>query len=275
MKQPHVIAFATQKGGAGKSTIGTHMASALSYLYGYKVAMLDCDYPQNTLHTYRLHEQGLLQNDKAFQERLLKQGLAPYPIAISSMEKAVDSVEKLAGQGYDFILVDTPGTVNVAGLPELLLRVDHIFLPMEPDMGTIASTMSYMAILGDFIQTQRPESNLVGFYAFWNKFIKAERRTVYTKTETLFKEKGFPLLNSRVESLVSIKEKRSTMFSLPEKELSKLGLGRLIMEILEMVLGKGTITPSGKVIDFTPVALTDPEPTTAAMTTENTDDHSK
>ncbi|MBO2012230.1 ParA family protein [Hymenobacter negativus] len=272
MKKNRVVAFATQKGGAGKSTIGTHVASALSYLYGYKVAMLDCDYPQNTLHAYRNYEQQLLQNDVAFQERLIKQGVTPYPIAISSMEKAVEAIDTLAEHEYDFILVDTPGTVNVSGLSEMLERVEYIFLPMEPDMGTIASTMSYMHILGNFTQAQRPESNLVGFYAFWNKFIKAEKRTVYTKTAELFREKGYPLLNSRVESLVSIKDKRSTMFPMPEKELSKLGLGNLITEILDLVVGSGSVTPSGKHIAFTPVEFELPTP---AIATETLDDFTK
>lgn len=272
MKQPRVIAFATQKGGAGKSTIGTHVASALCYLFGYKVAMLDCDYPQNTLHAYRSHEQQQLQSDVVFQERLIKQGVTPYPIAISSMEKAVEAIDTLAQQEYDFILVDTPGTVNVSGLSELLERVDYIFLPMEPDMGTIASTMSYMHILGNFTQAQRPESNLKGFYAFWNKFIKAEKRTVYTKTAELFEEKGYPLLNSRVESLVSIKEKRSTMFPMPERELSKLGLGRLITEILTQVVGQGTVTPSGKRLQFKPVEF---EKITPATATETLADNTK
>ncbi|WP_210521187.1 ParA family protein [Hymenobacter terricola] len=270
MNKPHIIAFATQKGGAGKSTIGTHVASALCYLYGYKVAMLDCDYPQNTLHAYRSHEQGLLQSDVAFQERLLKQGITPYPIAIASMEKAVDAIDTLAESDYDFILVDTPGTVNVVGLTELLERVDYIFLPMEADMGTIASTMSYMHILGNFTQAQRPESNLRGFYAFWNRFIKAEKRTVYTKTESLFQEKGYPLFNSRVESLVSIKEKRSTMFPMPEKELGKLGLGGLITEILQLVVGKGKVTPSGKRISFTPVQYEQPTPAATETLDQNT-----
>ncbi|MBT9395029.1 ParA family protein [Hymenobacter sp. NST-14] len=269
MKNTRVLAFATQKGGAGKSTIGTHVASALCYLYGYKVAMLDCDYPQNTLHAYRNHEQQLLQSDIAFQERLIKQGVTPYPIAISSVEKAVEAIDTLAEQEFDFILVDTPGTVNVVGLSELLERVDYIFLPMEPDMGTIASTMSYMHILGNFTHQQRPESNLQGFYAFWNKFLKAEKRTVYTKTAELFREKGYPLLNSRVESLVSIKDKRSTMFPMPERELGRLGLGSLITEILELVLGKGTVTPSGKPIDFTPTEFEQPAPAATATLDDN------
>ena len=64
MSEPKVIAFATQKGGAGKSTISVHVASALAYVYGYKVAILDCDYPQNTVQVYRNCCWGLWIGDK-------------------------------------------------------------------------------------------------------------------------------------------------------------------------------------------------------------------
>jgi cellulose biosynthesis protein BcsQ len=269
MNQPHILAFATQKGGAGKSTITTHFASALCYLYGYKVAVVDCDYPQNTLHSYRVDEQTRMQTEEPFRQRLLKQGLRPYPIYISSVEKASASIIALFEQDFDFILVDTPGTVNVVGLPELLRLVDYIFLPLEPDKGTIASTMGYMGLLPAFTQTSNPDSNLLGYYAFWNKFVKAERKAIYDKTEELFQSKGLPMLKSRVELLMTYKDNRSTMFPLPEKDLNRLGLGQLLMEVLAMVLGAGSVTPSGKVIEFTaPEAATDTTETPTDPATE-------
>lgn len=256
MSEPKVIAFATQKGGAGKSTISVHVASALAYVYGYKVAILDCDYPQNTVQVYRNQELQKINTDEAFKNRLLNQGITPYPVSISSVEKAVDSIEALEQQGFDFILVDTPGTINIAGLPDLLRMVQYIFLPMEADQGTIASTVGYMQILGGFLKSAQPdpdESNLLGYYAFWNRFVKSEKKATYDKIEAFFQEKDLPLLQSRVELLIGYKEKRSTLFSLPERELEKLGLGKLIMEMLYTVLGPGHKTPSGKAIEL-PIA---------------------
>jgi cellulose biosynthesis protein BcsQ len=258
MSEPTVIAFATQKGGAGKSTISVHVASALAYVYGYKVAILDCDYPQNTIQVYRNQELQKVKTNEAFKERLLNQGKNPYAVSISNVEKAVDSIEALEKQGYDFILVDTPGTINVTGLPELLRMVQYIFLPMEADQGTIASTVGYMQILNGFLKSAQPdpdESNLLGFYAFWNRFVKSEKKSTYDRIEAFFEGKSLPLLQSRVELLIGYKEKRSTMFSLPERELDKLGLGKLIMEILFIVLGPGQVTPSGKAIEMPSAAI--------------------
>ena len=66
-----------------------------------------------------------------------------------------------------------------------------------------------------------------------------------------------------MELLIGYKEKRSTLFSLPERELEKLGLGKLIMEMLYTVLGPGQITPSGKAIEL-PAATISVEATSAS-----------
>lgn len=270
MSEPKVIAFATQKGGAGKSTITVHVASVLAYVYGYKVAVLDCDYPQYTVQVYRNNELQKINTDEAFRNRLLAQDITPYPVSVSSVEKAVDSIEELEQQGFDFILVDTPGTINITGLPELLRMVQYIFLPMEADQGTVASTVGYMQVLSDYLKSAQPdpdESNLLGYYAFWNRYVKSEKKATYDNIEGFFKNKGLPLLQSRVELLIGYKEKRSTLFSLPERELDKLGLGKLILEMLSIVLGPRQTTPSGKAIEL-PAAVAAVEAESAADDSE-------
>ncbi|MFR9250748.1 MAG: ParA family protein [Alistipes shahii] len=52
-QNPLCIAFASQKGGVGKSTLTVLAASWSHYLHGIRVAVVDCDYPQ------RLHPQTL------------------------------------------------------------------------------------------------------------------------------------------------------------------------------------------------------------------------
>lgn len=46
MNKPIYVAFSTQKGGAGKTTITALVASYLHYVKGYNVAVVDCDFPQ-------------------------------------------------------------------------------------------------------------------------------------------------------------------------------------------------------------------------------------
>ena len=43
--KPLYVAFSTQKGGAGKTTLTVLVASYLHYVKGYDVAVIDCDFP--------------------------------------------------------------------------------------------------------------------------------------------------------------------------------------------------------------------------------------
>jgi cellulose biosynthesis protein BcsQ len=63
MKQTLLIDFSTQKGGVGKTTFTTLAASYLHYLSGYNVAVMDCDYPQWSVHSLRKREAEQLQSN--------------------------------------------------------------------------------------------------------------------------------------------------------------------------------------------------------------------
>lgn len=45
MNKPIYVAFSTQKGGAGKTTITALVASYLHYVKEYNIAVVDCDFP--------------------------------------------------------------------------------------------------------------------------------------------------------------------------------------------------------------------------------------
>ena len=48
-KDPIYLAFSTQKGGAGKTTLTVLVASFLHYVKGYNVAVLGCGYPPHLI----------------------------------------------------------------------------------------------------------------------------------------------------------------------------------------------------------------------------------
>lgn len=55
-KQTLNVAFATQKGGSGKTAITVLVASYLHYNCGCPLAVIDCDFPQHSL--YEMRERG-------------------------------------------------------------------------------------------------------------------------------------------------------------------------------------------------------------------------
>ena len=99
---PHRIVFANEKGGTGKSTSAVHVAIALAY-QGRKVAVIDLDPRQRTLHRY-------LEN-RAETERRRAIALPGVSFAVFEGQSiaALETQAEALGQGMDFLLFDTPG----------------------------------------------------------------------------------------------------------------------------------------------------------------------
>ncbi|MEJ8561444.1 division plane positioning ATPase MipZ [Yoonia sp. GPGPB17] len=110
----HIIVVGNEKGGAGKSTVSMHVATALARM-GHKVGTLDLDLRQKTLGRYILNRQDFLKKkglDLAtpsyhelpdIDQELLKPGENAFDHRLSM---AVARMEADA----DFILIDCPGS---------------------------------------------------------------------------------------------------------------------------------------------------------------------
>ena len=65
MNKETFVAFATQKGGVGKSTVTALVANYVHNVMGYNVAVIDCDEPQHSIAGLRDKETALIeQNDR-------------------------------------------------------------------------------------------------------------------------------------------------------------------------------------------------------------------
>jgi chromosome partitioning protein len=99
---PHIIVFANEKGGSGKSTTAVHTAVALSSM-GHKVACIDLDTRQRTMARY-------LENREATQRRR-KIDLAQPKYSTLGLLTEAGLAQEIArlGSGSDFVIIDTPG----------------------------------------------------------------------------------------------------------------------------------------------------------------------
>ena len=118
MNETKYVAISTQKGGAGKTTLTVLVASYLHYVKGYNVAVVDCDFPQYSVHDMRKRDLKAIMEDEYYKsmayEQLKRLEKNPYPIKCSRAEDAIKTAEQLCEShpNLDFVFFDLPGTIN-------------------------------------------------------------------------------------------------------------------------------------------------------------------
>jgi len=241
MAKTQYIAISSQKGGVGKTTTSIIVASAFHYLGGVKVAIIDCDFPQQSIMDEREKELGSLEReleqlltDATGNARRIEEIQATianaYPVIGCMVKEAVAHMDALDGK-VDLVFVDTPGTMNAEGIVELWKKLDYIFIPVEPDKITISSTISYIDTIEE-VKEATGAGRLKATYTFWNKYIKSEKRVMYERAEDYFKSNDIPMLDARLEQSVNYRkdEMRSTLYPL-KKQFMDLGIRALVQEM--------------------------------------------
>jgi chromosome partitioning protein len=162
-RPPHIIVFANEKGGTGKSTTAVHTAVALASM-GRRVAALDLDTRQRTLGRY-------LDKRAATQRRLLIPIPMPHhetfdPAKGEPIEAAIDRV----GDDVDVLVIDTPGRDDPHAR-EAMIRADTLVTPINDsfvDLDLIGE------VDPDTFKIRRPS-----FYAevVWNSRTKRAKTT--------------------------------------------------------------------------------------------------
>ena len=121
--KPHIIVFANEKGGSGKSTTAVHTAVALS-VSGHQVAALDLDTRQKTLARY-------LENREAtVRRRAAELDVPRYAVLDPLTEAALDDAITALGAGQDFLIIDTPGRDDPVARAAIA-RADTIVTPIN------------------------------------------------------------------------------------------------------------------------------------------------
>jgi chromosome partitioning protein len=112
MSEARVIVVGNEKGGAGKSTIAIHMATALLH-GGARVAVLDLDLRQQSMNRFFDNRRKWLEGAGAtLPEPLTPSGPAAEILVRAPAEEQLARFEDVLGQAAelaDFIVVDTPG----------------------------------------------------------------------------------------------------------------------------------------------------------------------
>ncbi|KAA6322107.1 Iron-sulfur cluster carrier protein [termite gut metagenome] len=175
MKQPLFMAFSTQKGGVGKTTFSTLAASYLHYLKNYNVAVIDCDYPQWSIHSMRKREAEQLQTNTYYQNKAValfeSLGKGTYPVICTNPDNDIIARAKeflsQESTAYDILLFDLPGTINNRGVIEAFLAMDYVFVPISTSRLAMESTLPFIISVNE-MKTIYPQISLKNVFLFWN-----------------------------------------------------------------------------------------------------------
>ena len=152
MKKPTVICLANQKGGIGKTTTSTALASMLEER-GYRTLLIDTDLQCNSTDTYKASYEGvptlydvLLEEHPAEMKDVIQRTEAGDIVPADPLLREADA--KLSQRGfagytalknaadkmtdYDFVIIDTAPSINFL-LRNVLVASDYVVIPMTTD----------------------------------------------------------------------------------------------------------------------------------------------
>lgn len=192
------VAFSTQKGGAGKTTLTVLAASWLHYMKGYNVAVIDCDYPQHSIVEMRERDlKTATENDyykRMAYEQFTRLDKKAYPVIESDTKEALADAEYLLSQGgRDYLFFDLPGTMNNPDLVHTLARMNYIVAPICADRVVLESSLNYVVTVRDHIM-HSAGSRIRGIYLLWNMVDGREKSELYEVYEAVIRDLGLTVL---------------------------------------------------------------------------------
>ena len=240
------VAFSTQKGGAGKTTLTVLVASYLHYVKGYNVAVIDCDFPQHSIADMRKRDLQMTMEDDHYKlmayEQFSSLGKKAYVIVESSPENAMEDAKAVIEEmNPDFVFFDLPGTINNPEVVKTLSFMDYIIAPISADQLVLESTLQYVVTINDSLITPG-KAKIKGLYLLWNLVDGREKTELYEVYEDVIDKLGFPLFKTflpdskrfRKEQSVSHKALfRSTLFPADKVLVKGSNLDILIDEMLD------------------------------------------
>lgn len=250
-KETLFIAISNQKGGVGKSAITTLVSSYLYLNKGKNIIIIDCDYPQYSIHNMREDDRKTVNQNPELQASLVKQfeviNKKAYPIIRANPENALNEAYKIIDNAVDkpdIIFFDLPGTVNNDGILNLILSMNYIFVPIIADKRVLHSSLSFVLTVKEYMKTFADKVNLIEIYMFWNKVDKREQTDLYDEFNEILMDQKIPLLRTelpdskRYNKELSVSRHiifRSTLFPPDKRLLRNSNLEKLIKEICYII----------------------------------------
>lgn len=253
--KPHVIVFANEKGGTGKSTTAVHVAIALQ-VRGARVSALDLDHRQRTLGRY-------FDNRAETQKRSGAE--LPIPRHATHDGATLDDFEAqfaALGEDADYLVIDTPGRDDpFARLAAQ--RADTLVTPMndsfvdfdligqvDPDTYKVTRPSFYAELIWDARKARaKADGSTIDWVVLRNRVQHVEARNMRRVSEALdqlAKRVGFRIIPGLGERVIYRELFPKGLTMLDAREFGAMGLSHVAarQELREMMSALGLPEPA-------------------------------
>ena len=249
-QKTHVIVFANEKGGTGKSTTAVHVAIALA-ARGSSVSALDLDHRQRTMGRY-------LDNRADTMRRTGRE--LPMPRhATHDGESLVRFTEQLEvlGEGADFLVIDTPGRDDRFARMAAQ-RADTLVTPMndsfvdfdligqvDPITYKVTRPSFYAELIWDARKARaKADGSTIDWVVLRNRLQHIEARNMRRVSDALVqlaKRIGFRIIPGLGERVIYRELFPKGLTMIDAKEFGEMGLSHVAarQELREMMGGLG------------------------------------
>jgi chromosome partitioning protein len=244
----HLIVFANEKGGSGKSTTAVHGAVALAAA-GRSVAAIDLDARQRTLARY-------LENRESTAKRRAIALPTPAYETIDSTDPAalIDRIDALKGS-VEFIVIDTPGRDDplaraaITRADTLVTPINDSFVDLDligqvdPETYAVKRPSFYAELIWDARKIRaRTDGGTVDWVVLRNRLQHVEARNmrrVAAALGELSKRVGFRVIPGLSERVIYRELFPKGLTLLDIAHLGDVGLGHVAarQELREMISG--------------------------------------
>ncbi|PZU25979.1 MULTISPECIES: ParA family protein [Sphingobacterium] len=244
------IAFSSQKGGVGKSTFTTLIASLMHYRLGFNVVVFDADFPQHSLMKMKNRDLDMVMENELLKKLAYRQfttiNKKAYPILQYKAEEVLEAAYEFLESStipIDAIFFDLPGTVNSSGILQALAGMNHIFTPMTADRVVMESTLIFSQLLQDVIM-KKGKTSIESVNLFWNQVDGRENTPLYEIYEDLIKQLGLSLMKSKIKNSTRFRKEceinskqvfRSTLIPPDERLMKTCQLDMFMQEFLKII----------------------------------------
>jgi len=201
--KPVYIAFYSMNGGMGKSVMTTLTASFIHYLKEYRVAVVDYDYPQWSIHKQREKEIQLSENSIRYKNRLdtfyKNPGKSSYPIIPMERKEENSDTGNLLPDGlheYDLVLFDMPSSCTHGDILQVLFEMDYVLIPISASWFDIDSCLR--VILSMNKQINEGGMNLKQIYPYWTRVSRWDRRDAFEHIDDRIRKNGITPLKTAI-----------------------------------------------------------------------------